>query len=872
MSEELGSQAQSATKGAETRPSPRRVPAKLFGSALRALRSDRTLTVATAVFVATMPVVLAVSFVTEFNLSKHRARLVAVNDAQTAFHLVIRDLYKVQVNYGQDPNSPFLATVIEDLSDNRDRLNRLFGVFENGGMLYSPTDSPGRAMKNVRLKPLAETGEDVLPAYIDDARTQWAPLDGFIGSYLRGAHDIKTDPIALDHAIVRSMVVSNKIAEDFTDAAEAIEQKIARRELLAGACMLLGIALSALYIVFLFLDGLLKSDRKDAQKKRLSERFSRAINVVGDGVLFIGPDLRIRKDHSDKLQRMLGLPDPIEDGASFIETIGPLLDGQTLSTLTDFLAQMFNGRAREKLMRRLNPLQLVAAKPDPAPVIAARARAGGAEGKDAGRPRFLSFSFSRVVIDGKIDQLIATVADVTEIHALRVKLEDETERFERDLRLIDSMLSMKRRDLKRLMILTKDSIWKINQVLKRPGGAKEDLGAKLAAISEVAGALRDAAANSEFGEIEKLCVDVLSSTRDLSRAEDVTGDDFFPIAVSLERLLNLLIEIDGLCCKIDYFGPGRASQTPKGKREKAEREGSGPLGSGENAARSEIAGAGLAEPANSRSGLSGQGEKTDADADAGAGADAKGEGEGEGEDDAEDESGDEGKPENQGPNETKCETESAQSDGEDRIQPQIGSPLEDGESAPGALGSDGFLSLSLGAAEPDPRRVRGAGPDGAERTAQGDAQRPNAGPAAIGETEAGQGADEAQADETEADETEAAKPSGAREGDDRAAVGQSAPPAPRPIARAERSNLEGRPIALCDLPSAETGSAPSARAPEQEPPEQDETPSGAQSADPAEKERRAQPARAQNPIGPRGANSHSGPDGAPRPSDTGREV
>ena len=847
MSEELGSQAQSATKGAETRPSPRRVLAKLFGSALRALRSDKTLTVATAVFVATMPVVLAVSFVTEYNLSKRRARLVAVNDAQTAFHLVIRDLYKVQVNHGQDPNSPFLATVIEDLSENRDRLNRLFGVFENGGMLYSPTDSPGRAMKNVRLKPLAETGEDVLPAYIDDARTQWAPLDGFIGSYLRGAHDIKTDPIALDHAIVRSMVVSNKIAEDFTDAAEAIEQKIARRELLADACMLLGIALSALYIVFLFLDGLLKSDRKDAQKKRLSERFSRAINVVGDGVLFIGPDLRIRKDHSDKLQRMLGLPDPIEDGASFIETIGPLLDGQTLSTLTDFLAQMFNGRAREKLMLRLNPLQLVAAKPDPAPVIAARARAGGAEGKDAGRPRFLSFSFSRVVIDGKIDQLIATVADVTEIHALRVKLEDETERFERDLRLIDSMLSMKRRDLKRLMILTKDSIWKINQVLKRPGGAKEDLGAKLAAISEVAGALRDAAANSEFGEIEKLCVDVLSSARDLSRAEDVTGDDFFPIAVSLERLLNLLIEIDGLCCKIDYFGPGRASQTPKGKREKAERAGSGPLGSGENAARGEIAGAGLAEPANSRSGLSGQGEKTDA------------------EDEDEAEAKDEG--EDEGPDETECETGSAPSGGEDRIQPQIGSPLEDGESAPGALGAAGLLSLNVGDTEPDPRRARTAGADGAERTAQGDAQRRNAGPAAIGETETGQGADAAQAEEAEA-----AKPSAAREGDDRADVGQSAPPAPGPFGRAERSNLEGRPIAPCDLPGAETGSEPSAQAPKQEPPERDETPSGAQSADPAEKERQAQPAKAQDPIGPQGANSLSGPDGAPQPGDADKEI
>lgn len=859
MSEELGSQAQSATKGAETRQSLRKVLAKLFGSALRALRSDKTLTVATAVFVATMPVVLAVSFVTENILSKHRARLVAVHGAQTAFHLVIRDLYKVQVNYGQDPNSPFLATVIEDLSDNRDRLNRLFGVFENGGMLYSPTDSPGRAMKNVRLKPLAETGEDVLPAYIDDARTQWAPLDGFIGSYLRGAHDIKTDPIALDHAIVRSMVVSNKIAEDFTDAAEAIEQKIARRELLADACMLLGIALSALYIVFLFLDGLLKSDRKDAQKKRLSERFSRAINVVGDGVLFIGPDLRIRKDHSDKLQRMLGLPEPIEDGASFIETIGPLLDGQTLSTLTDFLAQMFNGHAREKLMQRLNPLQLVAAKPDPAPVVAARARAAGAEGRDAGRPRFLSFSFSRVVIDGKIDQLIATVADVTEIHALRVKLEDETERFERDLRLIDSMLSMKRRDLKRLMILTKDSIWKINQVLKRPGGAKEELGAKLAAISEVAGALRDAAADSEFGEIEKLCVDVLSSSRDLSRAQGVTGDDFFPIAVSLERLLNLLIEIDGLCCKIDYFGPGRASQTPKGKREKAQRAGNGSLRSGENAAPSGIAGAGLAEPPNARFGFSEQGEKTE----------AEDEDEGDADADAEDESETEGETENDGPNETECETESAASDGEDGIQPQIGSPLEDGESEPGAGGADGFLSLSLGEAEPDPLRVRAPGAEGEERTAQSGAQRPKAAPVAIGETEAGQGAD---ADEAQADEAQAAKPNGAREGDDPAAVGQSGLSAPRAIDRAERSNLESRPIEPRDLPGAQTGSDPSARAPEQKPPAQDEAPSGAKSADPAEKERQAQPEKAQDPTRPQQTDSHSAPAGAARPDGPDKEI
>lgn len=868
MSEELGSQAQSATKGAETRLSPSRVLAKLFGSALRALRSDKTLTVATAVFVATMPVVLAVSFVTENILSKHRARLVAVHGAQTAFHLVIRDLYKVQVNYGQDPNSPFLATVIEDLSDNRDRLNRLFGVFENGGMLYSPTDSPGRAMKNVRLKPLAETGEDVLPAYIDDARTQWAPLDGFIGSYLRGAHDIKTDPIALDHAIVRSMVVSNKIAEDFTDAAEAIEQKIARRELLADACMLLGIALSALYIVFLFLDGLLKSDRKDAQKKRLSERFSRAINVVGDGVLFIGPDLRIRKDHSDKLQRMLGLPEPIEDGASFIETIGPLLDGQTLSTLTDFLAQMFNGHAREKLMQRLNPLQLVAAKPDPAPVVAARARAPGAEGKDAGRPRFLSFSFSRVVIDGKIDQLIATVADVTEIHALRVKLEDETERFERDLRLIDSMLSMKRRDLKRLMILTKDSIWKINQVLKRPGGAKEELGAKLAAISEVAGALRDAAADSEFGEIEKLCVDVLSSARDLSRAEGVTGDDFFPIAVSLERLLNLLIEIDGLCCKIDYFGPGRASQTPKGKREKAQRAGNGSLRSGENAAPGGIAGAGLAEPPNARFGFSEQGEKTEAE------DEDEDEDEGEADADAEDESETEGETENDGPNETECETEPAASDGEDGIQPQIGSPLEDGESEPGAGGADGFLSLSLGEAEPDPRRVWAPGAEGEEQTAQSGAQRPKAAPDAIGETQARQGADadEAQADEAQSEEAEAAKPNGAREGDDRAAVGRSGLSAPRAIGRAERSNLESRPIEPRDLPGAQTGSDPSARAPEQKPPAQDEAPSGAKSADPAEKERQAQPEKAQDPTSSQETNSHSDPARAARPGGPDKEI
>lgn len=271
--------------------------------------------------------------------------------------------------------------------------------------------------------------------------------------------------------------------------------------------------------------------RQSAQAVQVAQRqVTNILGTVREGLFLVGRDLTIGEICSDSLRDLLRTEVPA--GSHFRDVLAPLVDEKTLTAALKFLGLLWKEKVHEDLIESVNPLsQIEASFGNPR---------GGTD------LRYLAFSFRRVRAATGDDSVLGVVADITD----RVLLARELEQVRADSGSQAALLlQLLRADQEQLQLFTVSAdvaLRKSNAMLTAPGIEQQDLKHKLNGVFRELHAIKGEAAAlalSTFAQRIHAIEDMLQSLRTRTA---LSGNDFVPIVVKLDELINHLAQMQSL--------------------------------------------------------------------------------------------------------------------------------------------------------------------------------------------------------------------------------------------------------------------------------------------------------------------------------------
>jgi signal transduction histidine kinase len=255
---------------------------------------------------------------------------------------------------------------------------------------------------------------------------------------------------------------------------------------------------------------------------------SNILSTVREGLFLLDRDLRLGATCSDSLRELLRLPSPA--GHSIEELLKPLVDAKTLAAAQKFLGLLWRDKVHEELIESVNPLSQIE--------VSFGNAHGGAD------VRYLAFSFRRVrAADAVGDYILGVVADVTDRVLLARELEHVKADSDSQATLQLQLLRVEPAVLTTFLDAADIAFRKSNAVLTTSGIEQQDLKNKLNGVFRELHTVKGEAAAltlSSFVHRIHAIEDALSALRTRGA---LTGNDFLPVVVKLDELINHLGQV-----------------------------------------------------------------------------------------------------------------------------------------------------------------------------------------------------------------------------------------------------------------------------------------------------------------------------------------
>jgi signal transduction histidine kinase len=255
---------------------------------------------------------------------------------------------------------------------------------------------------------------------------------------------------------------------------------------------------------------------------------SNILSTVREGLFLLDRDLRLGATCSDSLRELLRLPSPAGHGIE--ELLKPLVDAKTLAAARKFLGLLWRDKVHEELIESVNPLSQIE--------VSFNNAHGGAD------VRYLAFSFRRVrAAEAGGDYILGVVADVTDRVLLARELEHVKADSDSQATLQLQLLRVEPAVLTTFLDGADSAFRKSNAVLTTSGIEQQDLKNKLNGVFRELHTVKGEAAAltlSSFVHRIHAIEDALSALRTRSA---LTGNDFLPVVVKLDELINHLGQV-----------------------------------------------------------------------------------------------------------------------------------------------------------------------------------------------------------------------------------------------------------------------------------------------------------------------------------------
>ena len=265
----------------------------------------------------------------------------------------------------------------------------------------------------------------------------------------------------------------------------------------------------------------------------------RIMNTVGQGLFLVqkeGNEYRIGSQYSKALEEMFA--GGALGGKDILAVLRKGLPEASMKKTTDYLELMFKPEIKEAVMNNINPLRETEINFETA----------GAGGKQ----KFLQFKFQRIMAEGAIKHLMATVTDVTKQVLLDRKLKETEEKNAGQMEMLFGILHVEPRMLSEFISDMEEDITLINETLK-PGGANLPLKEKLAIIYRAMHTIKGNASILNLKFFAGKAHEYEEKVGELQKKEDLSGQDFLPLVLKLNEMIETLREVKSLIQRITQF-------------------------------------------------------------------------------------------------------------------------------------------------------------------------------------------------------------------------------------------------------------------------------------------------------------------------------
>ncbi len=392
----------------------------------------------------------------------------------------------------------------------------------------------------------AVTDPTILPA-LKETQAQWLLLKPKVDDYLKVASNIQVDSstalwVAGEQAKTSSLAMNDSL-QNLTDnvfgRAEAQANTIRLVQAIGVAAILTYFAI----FIFFFMRRLREAD---AQALAAQQETQEIMANVGTGLFLLDKNLNIGNQYSAEMGKIFGGTQIA--GQNLTKILKNKVSDKDLETTEGFVKQLYNPRVKEKLVDDLNPLKKVMLQDE--------------DTKGIGQSRYLDFKFSRVYNQSNIERILVNVQDVTQQVRLEQRLEQERAQNDLQIEMLTTILNVSPKIINEFISNTKANIVKINDILKTLGSSQAELEDKLTRMYRVMHSLKGEASALSLHSFTAIAANFEEKLKGLQAKGKLSGNDFLPLTIHLDELLNLSNTIEALGRRINQNVPASASVTP----------------------------------------------------------------------------------------------------------------------------------------------------------------------------------------------------------------------------------------------------------------------------------------------------------------------
>jgi two-component system, chemotaxis family, sensor kinase CheA len=369
--------------------------------------------------------------------------------------------------------------------------------------------------------------------YQDNESTGTALNDG--GKQLE--RDITAAIRAARHAMP---LVDNELTAIETDLQTNSAHSATQLRLVMLTGLLIAVGLVAVVTILV-----LARNKQDSSLREARAQTTDILRTVKDGLFLLDDKLIIGSSYSAALETLFQRNDFA--GLHFEQLLKDIVSEKTLATAIKFVGVLWSERTKENLVKSINPLGEVEVNFD-------------AGGKLA--TRYLQFEFHRVRVDGKITQVLVSVADVS----ARVDLARELQSSQSQAQAqVDTLLGILHVDPAQLASFLNDSnaaMKMINAVLREPAREESAFRKKLDTLFRQVHSVKGEAAALGLSSIESRAHSFEDDLKALREKADLSGNDFLPLVIKLDDLLTHLQSVGDLVSRLSrlHVAAGRDTE------------------------------------------------------------------------------------------------------------------------------------------------------------------------------------------------------------------------------------------------------------------------------------------------------------------------
>ncbi|WP_227431316.1 Hpt domain-containing protein [Psychrobacter sp. I-STPA6b] len=304
---------------------------------------------------------------------------------------------------------------------------------------------------------------------------------------------------------------------------------------LAKYVLIGGMVIAVLYFawfVFYFMRKLLHSENKLQESRQQTQDI---LSTINEGLFLVDKDLVIAGQYSDRLESLMQTRDIA--GRKMTQLLKNNISAEDLENTQDFVEQLYSPWVVEELIGDLNPLKRIKV----------------ASKNEDGQPqfRYLDFNFMRVMKQEEVDRVLVSVRDVSEAVHLEQQLSKEQAQNSRQMQMISNLLSVDAKLLNQFMMTTYQRLNNINDILKKSGSKATMMQKKAQEIFRQVHSLKGEASALKLTTFVDLAHQTEEQVKPLMHKEDVMGNDFLSMAVSIDSLFELTQFVERLAKQLN---------------------------------------------------------------------------------------------------------------------------------------------------------------------------------------------------------------------------------------------------------------------------------------------------------------------------------